>query len=598
MKTIYTLKIQAWTWAAVSTFFMFTPLRAQEQLTREMTLEREYDPTVRDANKVNRLPEVKDPVFTKRAIDYSPFTTPADPDKEILLLPSGSVQTGISHNKRRGYLHLAGGMYTNLSGDLGYHIMDNHNGKMTVYATHNSTNGNVTFEGENHLKRIAKLNDNLVSLDFSHRLDNGSASSKTDLHLGASYAYTGFNYYGTAFRYSFSSVWTPDATDYVSNQANQALRFNIGLTGETRSLLYRISADVRHFEQKYGWTKDLAGLRENDIRPRLEVAKWLGASERQRIGLIAVADYFDYAYPRAYNNSDSTGYGNYLEATFTPYFFTEGDTWRLNIGANVMMITGDSTSVFASPNISVEAKVADKTVVYADATGAIGSNDAYSLSRVNRYLDHSVKVQPSRTWLDTRLGVRSGLATGLQVDVFAGYSRTRNAAFFVPATYMNERMDFASYSAALQTDAALLHAGAVLQYAYRKYIDFRLKGLYNQWSVESDGRIYTSYDVADVGMKPYGLPSVELSAGLTVRPLAPMALTLDYYMGTGRFTLLSNVERKMSDIHDLSLNASWRLNDVFGAYLRMNNLLFRQQELFYGYPLQRFSAMGGVNINF
>ena len=52
-------------------------LAAQEKetkLNREMTLEREYDPSVQDANKVNCLPDLKELKVTKHMIEYSPFT--------------------------------------------------------------------------------------------------------------------------------------------------------------------------------------------------------------------------------------------------------------------------------------------------------------------------------------------------------------------------------------------------------------------------------------------------------------------------------------------------------------------------------------------
>ena len=71
-----------------------------------MTLEREYDPTVQDASKVNTLPVIKEPVVKKMAIDYATFTVPADPEKEISLLPSGNIMTDIQYNKRRGYFQL------------------------------------------------------------------------------------------------------------------------------------------------------------------------------------------------------------------------------------------------------------------------------------------------------------------------------------------------------------------------------------------------------------------------------------------------------------------------------------------------------------
>jgi len=168
-------------------------VRAQEpenRLNREMTLEREYDPTVQDASKVNRLPEVKEPEVTKRPIDYSPFTLPADPEKAFTLLPSGNIRTEIPYNRRRGYFHFGGGMFMNLNGDAGYHILDTETDQLGLYLTHRSTNGNVKYlQGEGE-KQKAVLNDNLAGLGLRHRFTGST------LRLGAEYGYTGFNYYG------------------------------------------------------------------------------------------------------------------------------------------------------------------------------------------------------------------------------------------------------------------------------------------------------------------------------------------------------------------------------------------------------------------
>jgi len=57
-------------------------------------------------------------------------------------------------------------------------------------------------------------------------------------------------------------------------------------------------------------------------------------------------------------------------------------------------------------------------------------------------------------------------------------------------------------------------------------------------------------------------------------------------------------EIKMTDINDLNFTASWNFNETFGAYLKLNNLLFQKQELWYGYPLQGFNVMAGINLNF
>jgi len=79
MKTIYNVKALC----VVALLGTTATISAQEDtskkqnLEREMTLEREYDPTVQDASKVNTLPVIKEPEVKKMPIDYANFTIAA-----------------------------------------------------------------------------------------------------------------------------------------------------------------------------------------------------------------------------------------------------------------------------------------------------------------------------------------------------------------------------------------------------------------------------------------------------------------------------------------------------------------------------------------
>ncbi|MDR2468920.1 MAG: TonB-dependent receptor, partial [Tannerella sp.] len=480
-----------------------------ERMNRETTMEREYDPSVRDAGKVNRLPEVKEPEVLKRSIDYSPFTAPAEPEKEFTVLPAGRVMTDVPHNRRRGYFHLGGGMFANIDGDLGYHILESDKDKLYLFATHRSTNGDVTFADEDNRKVRAKLNDNLIQADYSRLF----SSPATRLNMGVSWGYTGFNYYGTPFLYSASSVWEEAALDTETNQANQTFAVHAGVDGEHQEkCVYLLDASFRHFNQKYGRATTWDGIRENQFTLRFDLAPRFGVDRRQRAGLAGKVDGFAYQYPSPVN--DSTGYRSHAEATFSPYYRVEGETWHLRLGANVMLVGGDSLVVSASPNVSAEVKVFNRTVFYAEAQGELRANDAYGLSRQNRYMDHALAVRPSRTWLDATVGIRSGIAAGLRIDLFGGYRITKDDFFFIPNSYFGEssEIDFASYSTVLQTDAARLHAGAALAYSYRDRVEFSLRGVYNQWDMKYDGRDITHISIDRMEMKPYGRPEVELNA--------------------------------------------------------------------------------------
>lgn len=586
------------TLAIIALLGSFTAVNAQsedEKLNREMTLEREYDPTVQDASKVNRLPEIKDPVITKQTINYSPFTVPADPQKEINLLSSGNTMTEIAYNKRRGYFHFGGGMYMNLSGDVGCHILNDEQNLLNIFASHRSTNGKLKHkEYWGDEKQKAKLTDNLIGLNYNHYFNQGAI-----IRLGGKYSYTGFNYYGYSHNQlspipTATDILTPDTFDHKTNQVNQLITGYAGVKSKEGTMIgYLMDFEFNRFTQKYGWTTDLDGIQENKITINAGINGRFGNENNQTAGLSGKMNYFNYKYPSDINDT-GLGYQNYLEATISPYYQIQGDGWKVLLGVNAMIITGDSSKFFASPNIEAEAEIADKTVFYLTATGEIQSNDAYSISLRNRYVDHAPLILPSRTWLDATLGIRSGIAPGFWFDVFAGYKITENDVFFLPGIPIKGN-DFGSYQYALQSDANLFRIGASLKYAYQKWMDVSIKGVYNNWSLKK-GDNGVEWD----DMKPFGRPTTEINADLTVRPISPLALNFNYYLGASRHSYLglNGSEIKLDNINDLNFMATWNFNDLFGAYVKLNNLLSQDQELYYGYPMQKFNAMAGININF
>ena len=609
---------------------VFVNTQAQDdRLTREMTLEREYDPTIQDANKVNRLPEVREPEVVRRTIEYSPFTIPANPDKEIIILPSGEIMTAIPHNKRRGYFNFGGGMFMNLNGDLGYHFLNDERDKLNFYFSHRSTNGNVEYLKE-HLAfyqveqaQKAVLNDNIAVLDFKHHFD------KATLRLGGNFGYTLFNYYGLPFAsYTplYSSVMMPidSLTDRTTNQGNQTINAYAGIRSkEDTRIGYLLDFEFLRFTQKYGLAKEFEGIRENKYTVQAGLSAIIGDGSR-RAGLAGKLNFFNSTYPTFFQTSTPLWEKDYVEVTVTPYYQLSGDNWKARLGANLMMITGDSTKYFISPNVSLEAEVADKTVFYVNAGGEIQSNDPYALSRQNRYFNNAYLVTPSYTWLDASLGIRTGVIPGVWFDLFAGYKITENDLFFVPDVVNllqvldgisssmppSQRISFRNYYAAYQPDVSLFRAGATLKYKYRNMVDFSVKGVYNNWTFSAgDGMKPGNYNE----VKPYGRPAIEVNADLTVKPIEPLSLSLGYYLGAERYSMIHTVhyadlsstmpeikenQITLKDINDLSFTASWNFNETLGAWLKLNNLLFQKQELFYGYPVQGFSVMAGINLNF
>ena len=611
MKTIYNIKTLCMAALLGSTITVSAQedKTKEKELNREMTLEREYDPTVQDASKVNTLPAVKEPVVKKRPIDYATFTTPADPEKEISLLPSGNLMTDIQYNKRRGYFNFGGGTYLNLNGDLGYHILSTDKDKLNIWFSHRSTNGKVKYlqeVPEGYEKVKAKINDNLGGLNFNH------VFQRAILDMGIKYGYSAYNYYGLPIAGSVAETPTAeyiDRADRTTNQVDQTIQGRIGVrSAENAPFGYNIGLNYTNFSHKYGESKEHDGVKENAFALGFDF--FAPFNGNQQIGLAGDMKYYNYSLPTEESYTTGTSdppytfstYENHFNAVLNPYYKVAGDNWNLKLGAKAMMVAGldywDNPKFYASPDIAVDVTVADKTMLYAKAGGELRDNSMYDVTQLNRYADPVTATTPSFNWLDAKLGIQCGAAAGFWFDLFGGYQATSNDYFFMaynvidPSTpdkfnYIEMRDDIASKR---------FYVGADLRYSYQQIIDLRLKGVYNNWKMN----LGDSYDGGEANgeIDPVGKPEMELTAGITVRPIKQVSASLDYNLATGRKAEVFGTTHKMDNINELNLTGTYTLNDTFGLYAKLNNVLFQKYEIYYGYPLQRFSAMVGVNINF
>lgn len=601
MKRIYAIKAvcTAALLGSVSLAGAQEDVSKDKNLNREMTLEREYDPSVQDASKVNTLPVVKEPEVRKIPIDYATFTVPAEPAKEIGLLPSGSVMTAMEYNKRRGYFNFGGGTYLNLNGDLGYHILSTEKDALDVWFTHRSTNGKVKYLNVDE-KVKAKLNDNLGGLDFRH------AFGRLDLSMGVKYGYSAFNYYGLPVSGSLVSSLPTHTYDRETNQGAQTLRVHAGVQSKEEAPVgYLLDVAYTHFSRKYGLTKKMDGAGENAVDVRFDLNA--GFNGDMTIGLGGVVSYFNYDLsesqanemmylPEYLRNAGLYNLENRADVTLSPYYKVEGENWHIRLGANVMLYTGDNHKFMASPNVAADVTVADKTVLYLKADGKLSANSMYQMARINRYVNPVAGVTPSRNWLDAVLGLKCGAAPGFWFDVFAGYKKTSDDVFFV-ATGSASPDGFGNYSMVYpQLNSDQLFAGVNLKYSYQQLFDVSVKGVYNHWKVENKGGDTTISPNGE--LEAFGKPKMEVTASLELKPIRNLSFLLDYYLATDRYASVNYTTVKMDAINELNLTGSYTFNDTFGVYGKLNNILCQKYEVIYGYPLQSFSAMVGVNINF
>ncbi|MDR0995707.1 MAG: TonB-dependent receptor [Tannerella sp.] len=563
-------------------------LRTQGGMNREMVLEREYKPTVADADKVNSLPAVREPQVTHAPIDYATVAAPVDPARVILTLPADSILSGMQYNTKRGYLNLGAGSYLNLNGDFGYHLLSSAKDQLQIRLSHRSSDGKLTY-GEGNLtgeKVKAKRNDEGGFLDYRH------VFPKAALSLGGDYTYKGYNYYG-AYEMGLSEGDEMPNFDRDSRQVNQQAHFKAGITSlPGANLDYRFLLDYRYFQQKYGADTDVKGLKEHSLGADLGLSA--GFNGNQRIGVGGQFHYFYYPYIAGTDSADR--FRNHFEGTLTPRYSIEGDNWHIQIGANLMYVSkiGDYTDshFFLSPDVKADLRIGSKTLLYLSAGGGIRSNSRYQLTEENPYVGMMWQADPSRIPLDARLGLKSNLLPGFWFHVFGGYRITKDDYFYTVQQYAYMPEGWGNLSRPFALNSRQLFGGLELKYAYRKLVEVSLKGIYHHYSDLSGDYVGGTPDY-----RPYGKPKVEAKGSVMLRPVAHFSVGMDYYMATDRWAYITWNE-KMKDVRELSVTGSYAFNSTFGIYVKGSNLLGEKYEYVYGYPLQGLTLMGGLNINF
>lgn len=600
MKTIYRTTILSLFLLLGTTATLFAQEESTNYLNREMTLEREYDPSVQDANKVNTLPSIKEPEVRTVPIDYTTFTLAASPDKEVALLPSGSIMAGLDYNKRRGYLHVGGGMMMNLDADFGYHILSTDKDQLNIFLSHRSTNGKVKYlQIEEKIK--AKVNDNLGGINYRHSFDNAI------FKIGGSFGYSAFNYYGLPMQavdlsgdIYLPSLTTLESADRETKQAAQNIHVYAGVQSQESAVVgYLLDLDYRNYSYKYGVSSLADGPMEHAIGLKGDLNTEFNT---HRIGIGAKINYFNYSLPDAITHPSGIGsyvsqFENYAEITLSPYYRINGGAWNLQLGLNAMFVSGDDSHFMITPNVTVDAEVANKTTLYAAATGKVQSNSMYDMSQMNRYIQPDMEVLPTRNWLNAVVGIKSGVVPGFWFDIYGGYNIMHDDFLLVPSrSFMSGDFgNFATDFSGLNTNHYFF--GATLKYSYQKFLDISIGGVYNGYTIKY-GDSWDGAD-SDAEITPYGRPRVELNANLTVRPTDHITLEFDYYMGTNRTThLFGSTDVDLDNLNALNAKASYAFNDTFGVYVKLNNLLFQHYDLYYGYPAQGFNLMGGLNFNF
>lgn len=570
------------TFVIIAILLFTTGIFAQTQdslLRRQMELEREFNPTLMDADKINSLPALREPTVQKANVNYSTWAGRVNPPIEIALPYPATIMTDIPFSTKKGYLFLNAGNYANINGAFGYKLVEDDKNNLSFSILHNSTNGDLKYnqdpaEGVTDNGNNAYLMNNLGQLNFLHLAE----SFKMNMHI--SYLSSQFNYYGNPFE---------NAPVFNNDKYNLGLlSAKIGLESAPSDLLnYRGYIDFKNFNTEQSKTPVYEWMKGNQIEANVGFDKPF----RNNISKVGVdGTIFTTIY-----NGDAA---NYFLLNAAPYILFGGDNTYAKLGVDLLFQDSENAKIRVVPNIDLRFGVTERSSLYATVKGGFNHNTLPQLMSESRYILSYNPVKASYTLLDLEAGTKIGEVNGFRFDIFAGYKKTEDEHFLV----LNGRDVIGGDAVGPFMESlkpiygTISHSflGGMIHSNIWSPLDISLrikKNFFDVTEVSNNG-----VNIADA--KAYNLPGVDIDLNASLELIENLKLTLNYYFAGDRWTNFNNSNIKMDNINDLNVGGVYDINEIFSLNLKANNLLSQKYDIWYGYPAQRMNVAGGFTLKF
>lgn len=533
----------------------------------QVTIIGTYDPTINQAFKINLKPELPEvvsqkPDFTFYSLDIKQPTT-----IEAVEIKPARISTRNKVEIYDNYVKAGFGSWFTPTLDF-YHSS----------GTKNENRLNILF---NHISSFKDIPDYSPS-PFSNTKASISYDKnigKSILNVGATYGLDTYQYYG--FIPADYPTFTVNDSDL--KQMFNLIKGNAGLRSNNKksnSAEYNTNLSALYYFDK--WQTSTLNLNLD-----FDLAKPFDAGKRgnnQKVGLKGTVGYW--------MNSDSTANSNDLFLAGIPYYKAKFGMINFNVGMNFSYLKTDSSTFNFYPVIDVAVNLMpDALTIYAGVDGGLVNNSFYRLTQINPWSSSVIPVSWQNNKYKIYAGLRGNIARQLGYNFEVSWLNFENMPFFIniqdnPVWLITSPLN--KFTAVFD-DGNLLTVGGELNYALGNELNIWLGGSYN---------IYTLDSLSEPYHKP--LSNVNLGASYLIKEKVKVWAE---FIGSGKRYAVdiytsTPTEIDLAGYFDINLGVDVYITEQFSVFAKGTNLLNKNYERFYNYPVQGLQVFGGIGYRF
>lgn len=535
---------------------------AQQDTTinRVVTVERDFQPAIQSAGKINQTPAVLQHDLHLNPVVYSTYTTPLSVGYNIYPLQASETRF-TPQAPLNGIIQAAAG-YRNTHFLFNYQIHHQKKMSLDLYANHDA------YWGEDALSQ-SKLGM-VVTRHFSG----------ADFYVGLEGKNEAYWYQPTL---GGEILWNANAHIGVRSADKRPLQYRIQ-TGYTAFIPTHWAVEHHaksHVDLWWSNSTHSAGVKAYIQNTFYTPADTLLATSPRHA--IRVEPFYEYA-----NKHIRLHVGVNL---------------NMNIGTGELLSTIENLSFAPSPNVKFEWSMMDNIFhVYANATGHYGLGSLEEYLGYNRYLNmrqgFAWQTPRDYTPVDAQVGFKIRPAKTLLIDIYGGYAYMHSACN-MQAVMQEDALDYQLWNSQYQR----WKIGASLHYHYRDIIELNMGGNYYFYQLDP----IPSMDPTEPyfqenrvkGTNIFDRPNWDAYARIEAHIDSKWSIySENYLVGSRQAYVAPYRSTTLRPIISLNLGGQYAINRWLLVYLQLNDYLNRKDEIFYGYQSQGIHFLAGVKWKF
>ncbi len=533
--------------------FSALSLPAVAQMDNVVEVEAGYTPTVKDANKINVLPDIQSTSARHYDVQYSLTSVPTG---STIFQPMYAAQSDATlKGAPKGFATIAGGNDGGALGRVAYGYDFTADDRIDLDVSLRGVNGKVPYVYDKSSKWQSRMYTTSADVDYTHRL-----VGNTSLTIDGKWESQVFNYQPMPMS---SAPYTTDKQHNTIGDVHIMLspyvmgKFSVGA-----------HADYRYFGQKYVTTLADA-LSEHHVCVGTE----LGYALDSHSSIDLDADFHTLSY-------SIDGLKGETSLHVVPHYNYRNEAFDVKAGLFV------ETTGKIAPDVHVTYHVSPQADIFVEASGGEVHNTLSHLSLMTPYWALGTgtdKIESQFDILRAKAGLRITPMAGLSATLYAGYDISEHRAELIePLTSFS-----LAYPQVVFADGKRLYGNLDVRYDYKDIFGLDLHNQFNSW---------TSDDHSITGRHLLWRPVIDLDWSANLQIIDGLRAGVD-----ARFQTFKGDKHRYERPNTLALGASLSYtltNMPLSIYLRGDNLIGKKYDQYYMYRAQGAHALLGVAYTF